>query len=122
MHHIIHKLQSASIWRILIGSAVSSIGFKFISNSMKYMSHETTNKLATEGVWSLTRNPIYLGSILMQFGVSLVADNGIIASLIVPYFLWLQFYILPIEEQGLIKFFGQEYKEYMKKTKRWIIF
>eukprot|EP01084_Bolivina_argentea_P215856 366567_1 len=113
---------SNTFWRLLFGSAFTSIGFFFMSNSMKYMSHETTNKLATTGVWHWTRNPIYLGSIFMQFGVSLFADNGVIAGLIVPYFLWLQFYILPIEEKGLIKYFGQKYKDYMKQTKRWIIF
>lgn len=117
---VTNYMEGTTFWRILFGSALSGIGFQFISRSMEEFSED--GKLATTGVWSLTRNPIYFGSILIQIGSSLLADNGVIAGLTGIYFLWLQLYVLPIEERGLIKFFGQQYKDYMKTTKRWIIF
>lgn len=120
---ITNYVNGATFWRFLFGSISCTIGYQFISKSMDEMSDDDENvTLATNGVWGLTRNPIYLGSIFIQLGSSLIADNGITAASIIPYFLWLQFIVLPIEEAGLIKYFGDAYKDYMKKTKRWIIF
>merc|ERR1712154_687469 len=79
-----NNINNTLSWRLLFGSILSYIGFQFISKSLVEMEDDDKRpKLATNGVWRLSRHPIYFGSLLFQFGVSLIADNGITALLTV---------------------------------------
>ena len=70
--------------------------------------------------YEYTRNPMYLGLLLMLFSIALFLKN-FISFLIIPLFILFitKNQILP-EEEALENIFGEEYKNYKKKVRRWI--
>jgi len=77
------------------------------------------HKLVTHGIYHYIRHPLYtLGSSLfIAFGM--MADNWFIATLGVLTFI-LMAIRTPKEEANLIEKFGDEYREYMKRTGRFL--
>ena len=77
------------------------------------------HKLVTHGIYHYIRHPLYtLGSSLfISFGM--MADNWFIATLGILTFI-LMAIRTPKEEANLIEKFGDEYREYMKRTGRFL--
>ena len=81
--------------------------------------HPTT-KVITTGVFAISRNPLYLGSVLLLMGIAL-ALNVMWALVMLLLSTILCHYILIIpEEQYLAEKFGDEYKEYTDSVHRWL--
>lgn len=84
------------------------------------MPHKGSTALVTSGPFQRLRNPIYLGDAMVLLGVAELTKN-IWFAILVPVFIglvtWLA--ILP-EEKHLEKKFGDAYRDYKAKTKRWI--
>lgn len=72
------------------------------------------------GVYRFSRNPMYLGMLLILFGFGVWLGN-MLALLLVPGFVWVmtRWYILR-EEQLLDSRFGEEYRIYRRQVRRWI--
>ncbi|MFX0152699.1 MAG: methyltransferase family protein, partial [Candidatus Hodarchaeota archaeon] len=81
---------------------------------------EEDHKMITSGIFQYIRHPIYAGSLLGIFGFYLAFRSIIILIAVsVIYFLIFR-HRLTFEEELLIKEFGDQYKEYMQRTKRLI--
>lgn len=82
---------------------------------------EDTSSLITTGLFKYIRHPLYLSLILLGFGI--LAKN---AGLIQWIFSLINFFSMiltaKVEEKEMILKFGDDYKEYMKKTKMFIPF
>ncbi len=76
--------------------------------------------LITEGVFSRTRNPMYIGMFLFLFGISICFMNifSILTSIV--FILSVRVCFIPIEEKLLSEEYGSEYEIYKQKVKRWI--
>jgi len=79
----------------------------------------TDTVLVTAGPYGLVRHPIYFGAFVFLVAQALVAANLI---LLLPTFalVTLLYMQLPEEERMLIERFGDTYREYMKRTPRFI--
>ena len=75
--------------------------------------------LVKEGLYKHVRHPLYLGEILRNLGFAIVFSSvyGTLIVLLASTFL---FFRMSIEEKMLISFFGQEYREYKRRTKKLI--
>ena len=84
-----------------------------------FKAHETS-RLITSGIYSFTRNPMYLGlsSIQVAFGIYLGAYVSIF--LIPSFITYITYKQIIYEEQILEKKFGDEYINYLKSVRRWI--
>ena len=72
--------------------------------------------LCTTGPYSYTRNPLYIGNMIIYTGVVYVAGSyNILSMLIITWtFFIIQYYlIIKLEQNRLIDIFGKEYKAYM---------
>jgi protein-S-isoprenylcysteine O-methyltransferase Ste14 len=75
-------------------------------------------ELVTNGPFAYSRNPLYIGLLLITFGFGITVQS-FLALLFIP----LYFYFLTIirkEETLLEQHFGKEYKEYRKKVSRFL--
>jgi protein-S-isoprenylcysteine O-methyltransferase Ste14 len=80
----------------------------------------SSSSLVTWGVYRRSRNPMYLGGLMMLIGWALVLSN-------VPAFVWLAVYVVYInrfqiapEERALTSLFGNEYAAYQARVRRWL--
>jgi len=81
---------------------------------------EQTTSLVTAGVFAVSRNPLYLGMLLVMFGlgVTLSSPAALLTSgLFVAYLD--RFQIAP-EERALTEKLGQQYADYRARVRRWI--
>lgn len=98
----------------------------FAWSAWTFHRHQTTimpdrgaDVLVTDGPFRFRRNPIYIADVLLLVGVSIVATNLwflIMAPVFAALVTWLA--ILP-EERHLEAKFGDAYREYKARTRRW---
>ena len=75
-------------------------------------------ELVTKGVFSISRNPIFLGIMITNIGLFLVIPNAFTLLIISLSTISVNTQIR-LEEEFLKREFGNEYKEYTKKVRRW---
>ncbi len=77
-------------------------------------------KLVTGGIFSHCRNPLYVGNVLIIFGLGFIANSLLFVGIICPLFVFFWQAIIRAEENFLYNKFGAEYLEYMETVNRWI--
>ncbi len=77
------------------------------------------HKLVTHGIYRYIRHPLYTFGSSMFIAFGMMADNWLIAALGVMAFIGMAIRT-PKEEANLIEKFGDEYREYMKHTGRFL--
>jgi protein-S-isoprenylcysteine O-methyltransferase Ste14 len=78
------------------------------------------DKLMTVGIYRITRNPMYLGMLLILSGFPFIAES--ILGLIFPviFFFIMDRMVIPKEEKVVEDVFDEAYLRYKSKTRRWI--
>jgi len=81
---------------------------------------EVSTSLVTEGVFGVSRNPIYLGMILILIGVALLL--GALTPFVVcaAFAVLLHYRFVRIEERMLAERFGPEWRRYTACVRRWV--
>jgi len=81
---------------------------------------EESSALITRGVFRASRNPMYLGFVLILIGIAVLMRS------LTPYVVVLAFAILidrmyiTVEERMLAEKFGAEWEKYRQRTRRWL--
>ncbi len=110
----------------LVGFLVSVVG-EFIRGIAVGYAHRGTSgresflkadALNTAGIYSLVRNPLYIGNFLIFSGLLTVFAN-IFAVLVFMIFLCLQYYLIILSEEDFLrKEYGKEYEGYCSRVRR----
>lgn len=79
-----------------------------------------TSRLITTGVFSISRNPLYLGGIGVLAGIAFALDFPWTLLLLIPAFVGCHFLLVAPEERYLAAKFGDEYRLYAASVRRWI--
>jgi protein-S-isoprenylcysteine O-methyltransferase Ste14 len=79
-----------------------------------------TMAIVTQGPYSLTRNPIYLGMFLGQTGLAIGFNNLWILVMLIPFYLVLRYGVVAREEAYLERKFGDVYSDYKSRVRRWL--
>ena len=106
---------------ILVGVVINLIAdaeFKRRATTVKPFEQSTA--LVTAGAFRFTRNPMYLGMVLMLVGVAILLGTGS-PFLVVPVFMWLMTVrFIRVEETMLERVFGETFLEYKRRVRRWL--
>lgn len=78
------------------------------------------NKLITDGVYGIVRNPVYSSALLACTGAVLIANNLILLIVLVICWLYMSLFLINTEEKWLKELYGQEYVLYCQKVNRCI--
>jgi protein-S-isoprenylcysteine O-methyltransferase Ste14 len=73
-------------------------------------------KLVTEGIYKICRNPMYLGNILLLLGFSIFANSLLFLLIFFPVFCLFYLAIIKAEENFLTGKFGEAFNQYRKET------
>jgi protein-S-isoprenylcysteine O-methyltransferase Ste14 len=80
---------------------------------------EPPKKLVIRGPYRHVRNPMICGALLMLLAEALLSQSLLLAIWMVIFFTGNAIYFPLIEEKGLEKRFGEEYREYKDHVPRW---
>ena len=81
---------------------------------------KSASSLQTTGIYSVSRNPMYLSLLLIYTGLAFLIGNWWNIILLPLLFLVVQEYVIKREEKYLERRFGQEYLNYKLKVRRWL--
>ena len=115
------KIISGLIFLLGLFTAIFAILlFKKDKTTVNPIDPEETTTLVTTGIFSITRNPMYLGLFFLISSTVLFFGSWL-GIIILVIFVWYinKFQIIP-EEQAMEKLFGKKYNEYKKNVRRWI--
>ena len=112
-----------AIGGVLIALA-SAFAFSAIARFLRAGTNVPTRRpatvLVTNGPYRFTRNPIYTGMILLLLGIGVMVDSAWILAMAVPLALVLRFGVIAREERYLEAKFGDPYRAYCARVRRWI--
>lgn len=111
----------------MVGLLVAFSGFMLMGKARDlFKMHATTLKieksshLIKEGVFSKTRNPMYVGMFILILGFSILSTNIIALFLPLTFLLLVGKIFVRKEEKLMQDTYGEEYLEYRKTVRRWI--
>ena len=81
---------------------------------------EQSTAFITTGVFRTTRNPMYLGYVLILVGVALIVRSLTPYAVIPVFAVLMDRAFIRVEEQTLEGNFGQSWLAYAKKVRRWV--
>ena len=98
---------------------ISAQKFKKEKTTINPINIEKASSLVTGGIFKYSRNPMYLGMLLILISIC-IRFNFYGGILIVGFFVYFitYFQILP-EEKAMQKLFGDDFINYKNKTRRW---
>lgn len=107
----------------VLGIAVAVLGvmeFRRRDTTINPYKIDAASTLVTSGVYRWTRNPMYLGLLLVLFGV--VAYSQDVLALLAPaaFIVTLNRLQIRPEERAMLQTFGEAYTAYEARTRRWI--
>ena len=76
--------------------------------------------LVTGGIFAISRNPIYLGDLLILCGWLLWLGNPLGLLVAASFVLWLTLLQIRHEEVALAARFGDDYRTYCRRVRRWL--
>jgi protein-S-isoprenylcysteine O-methyltransferase Ste14 len=120
--------RSADLWLDALGILVCAagqalritvIGYRYIVRGGKDRRVHAED-LVTEGIFALARNPLYVGNMMVLFGLFIIWNSPLLYLVGVPFTLIGYRAIVAAEEAFLRTKFGAPYDEYCRTTNRWI--
>ena len=111
------------IFLLLLGFFILISAVKLFRNdktTVNPLSPEQATKLVTNGIFKLSRNPMYLGMAVILASVAVFFNiiGGIIFMALFCLYIT-KFQIIP-EEKAMKELFSKDFEQYMKATRRWI--
>lgn len=127
--HFLQPLRQlfAFPWR-LAGLAPLVIGILLnLRADRRFKKHDTTVKpfeksdfLVTDGVFGISRNPMYLGMALILLGAALLFGSLTPFAVVIVLPILLDRMFISPEEQMLEDTFGDQFREYRERVRRWV--
>ena len=106
---------------ILIGVAIVAAGARNFSRvTTPVRSNQPVRALVTTGIHGWSRNPIYIGMFLVYAGIGIAAGSPWILILALPLAITLNYGIVAREERYLERSFGDAYRDYKVRVRRWL--
>ncbi|HVN48587.1 MAG TPA: isoprenylcysteine carboxylmethyltransferase family protein [Bacteroidota bacterium] len=125
------SLRQIASWLLLFGSlVVMGIGFLRIRHASKpgerrsdatLLEFEKTTSLVTTGIYTYLRHPMYTSLLYVAWGVFLKEITASTVCLVIAA-TWFLNETAKADEAECIQYFGEAYKQYMTRTKRFIPF
>jgi protein-S-isoprenylcysteine O-methyltransferase Ste14 len=117
-----------SLARYLAGATLAAGGFVIIAIGTRRFAAAGTNvpptlpttALVVDGIYGRTRNPLYLGLTLAYLGLGVAAGSMWAIGLVVPLLWVINVGVVKREERYLERKFGDVYRAYKARVRRWI--
>jgi protein-S-isoprenylcysteine O-methyltransferase Ste14 len=121
-------LGSANGRALAVGGSLMLIGLALVVVSVREFRRAGTSVIPGEpstvlldgGSYRFTRNPIYIGLVILYFGLTIMLTNAWMLLLLIPVLIILQRGVVEREEAYLQAKFGEAYRKYQARVPRWL--
>jgi protein-S-isoprenylcysteine O-methyltransferase Ste14 len=123
---LLHFELPAHKW---LAAVLISLGFVTgMSGVITFLKAKTTvdpmkpraSSMVTWGIYARSRNPMYLGGLIMLLGWTLFLSNALAFLFLPAYVLYINRFQIAPEERALAALFGQPYAVYQVRVRRWL--
>ena len=101
-------------------AALGVIEFKKASTTVNPHAPHNSSRIVTSGIYRFTRNPMYVGMLLLLLAWAAYLANVASVVLVSVYVAYITFFQIQPEERILAARFGHEYEEYLRSVRRWL--
>jgi protein-S-isoprenylcysteine O-methyltransferase Ste14 len=110
----------AGLGIVLVGEFIRLWGVAIAGSETRTTGPVGGTFLITKGPFAYVRNPLYVGNILIYCGVGVMALLPWVAGVAFIFFTVQYTLIVSLEEEYLIKTFGDDYRRYVKAVPRFL--
>lgn len=99
---------------------ISIFAFRSAKTTVTPLAPEKASSLVVSGLYRFTRNPMYLGMLLILIGVALLLGSFANVVVLVAFVAYITAFQIKPEEERLQEVFGAQYHSYKQEVRRWI--
>ena len=103
---------------VMIALGVASL--RRAETTVNPMKPDTASSLVLSGVYRVTRNPMYLGFLLLLAGWASFLSNALAFLLLPTFVFYMNYFQIEPEERALASRFGQPFVDYKSRVRRWL--
>lgn len=123
-NHFTFQLQNSMAFILFCLGAIIGLlavfSFQKAKTSVDPLKPSKASQLVTFGLFQYTRNPMYLGLLLILIALFLKFENYYNITFLILYTWYITTFQIKPEEKVLTEIFGDTYTNYCKKVRRWI--
>ncbi|MGH7257695.1 MAG: methyltransferase family protein [Nitrospiraceae bacterium] len=112
------SLSVAVVGVVISGSGV--VSFRRARTTVNPLKPESASTLVRSGIYLLTRNPMYLGLLVILLGWAIFLANALAFVLLPAFILYMNRFQIEPEERALASLFGQAFVSYKSCVRRWL--
>ncbi|MEJ2764937.1 isoprenylcysteine carboxylmethyltransferase family protein [Photobacterium sp. MCCC 1A19761] len=103
------------VWVPLLGVRA----FRRAQTTVNPLAPEQASVLVQTGIYGRTRNPMYLGFLLLLLGWGFMLQSGYALLLCVGFVMYMNRFQIQPEERILCQLFPESYPDYARQVRRW---
>jgi len=114
--------------QVAVGFPLIGLGFLIVALAFRRFRavgthiepYKPTTAIVTDGLYGVSRNPIYVAMTGIALGIAIAADNAWVVLMLVPTLVVMRIGVIAREERYLEGKFGDDYRRYKASVRRWI--
>jgi protein-S-isoprenylcysteine O-methyltransferase Ste14 len=99
---------------------VSVAAFLKARTTVTPLAPEKASSLVTGGLYRFTRNPMYLGMLLILAGIAILLGSPANMAILAIFVTYITIFQIKPEEAMLERIFGDTYRLYQRRVRRWL--
>lgn len=119
--------QFKTLWVVAIPLIIIALIIGFLSmlalakadTTISPFTPEKTARLVTRGIYQYSRNPMYLSLLLLLIAAVFISGELSASLVVIIFMLVVNYYQVKPEENALMHLFGDEYRHYCQRVRRW---
>jgi len=112
---------SASLVLLGVVTCLSGVvSFRRVKTTVNPTKPDATTSLVVSGIYKYTRNPMYVGFVLVLLGWAAFLSNLAALALVPVFIVYMNRFQIQPEERVLSSLFPHEYPTYRAKVRRWV--
>ena len=116
-----HVLTACGVLALGIACAIAGVlEFRRARTTVDPLHPEKATAIVDTGIYRLTRNPMYLGMLLVLVAWAIYLANVVTLAGPVSFVLYMNRFQIGPEERALLRIFGEPYRAYLDRVRRWL--
>jgi protein-S-isoprenylcysteine O-methyltransferase Ste14 len=116
-----HAMVARAIFLMAVSCIIAGVvSFRLAGTTVDPTRPEKATSIVTTGMYRWTRNPMYLGFLLMLLALVIKLSNPATLVFLPMFVLYMNRFQIKPEERVLTEMFGEAYESYIRQVRRWI--